>query len=124
MRYGQGPGDEQGYHTDPRNPLGTAPQTPLGNGPQTPLGTGPAPQAGPPVPRRAISSRPQNAVSSGPQPSPGYDQAASGAHPAYDSADGSQAAWPGVDDQPGFSSQQTSNHDYGSASYSQQGYDQ
>src|SRR5580704_15289823 len=90
VRYGQGPGDEPGYQT------------------------GPAPQAGPPVPRRAISAGPQNGVSSGPHASLGYDQAASGPHPAYDSVGGSQAAWPGVDDQPGFSSQQTANHDYGS----------
>ncbi len=83
MRYGQGPGDESGYRTEPRNPLGTGAQTPPGSGPQTPLTTGPAPQAGLPVPRRAISSGPHNPVSSGPQASPGYDQGASGAHPAY-----------------------------------------
>jgi hypothetical protein len=73
------------------------------------------------VPRRAISSGPQNPVSSGPQASPGYDQAPSGSHAAYDSADASRTAWAGVDDQAGWGSRQTSDQDYGSGSHSQHG---
>ncbi|HLK73481.1 MAG TPA: hypothetical protein VKU77_07545 [Streptosporangiaceae bacterium] len=117
MRYGQGAADETIYRTDSRNQLGSGPQAT------------PAPQAGLPVPRRAISSGPQSPVSSGPQALPGYDQAPSGSHAAYDPADASRTAWAGVDDQAGWASRQTSDQDYGSGSYGQhdsgqQGYGQ